>query len=423
MSRSLLAKVPILISLLLTPVLISPSPIHAQLEDLVARVKQAVVLVQVRSALDGTEGRGSGFVYHPSGYILTSRHVVEGTVDISVKTPDGRSFPAQVIDCLGQKNYSDGELESITDAAVIKINASGLPTLLLESRSEALRQGQELLVFGYPEGVAADQVSVTRGIVSAIRTGWIQTDAAMEPGYSGGPVVDRQGRVVGLATFVTGPLQKIGGAVATSSIRRFAEEALDPNATRRQQVDIPGLEYVSPRVLPKKKTYRITYTPGTSGRQPYVREIDTSVTDIQDVNCAYIYTARDSAGNETKYYLGGDGVFRQAFFSPVPQLIFPLPPRVGQAWQGLVEFLVEHRIPLGVAMGGISPAEWRIESVGDVVTTPAGTFSRTVKIAGHDIFSRAAFTFWYAPQVGQIKVVTQVAETSEELIRELVSTR
>jgi serine protease Do len=136
-------------------------------------------------------GVGSGFVISKDGYILTNAHVVRGSNDIVVKLTDRREFPARLIG-----------LDDRTDVAVIKIEAKDLPTVRLGDPSK-LRPGQWVVAIGSPFGM---DNSVTAGIVSATsRTlpnerylPFIQTDAAVNPGNSGGPLFNLEGEVVGI---------------------------------------------------------------------------------------------------------------------------------------------------------------------------------------------------------------------------------
>jgi S1-C subfamily serine protease len=160
-------------------------------------------------------GVGSGFIYGSDGYILTAAHVVEGASQITVTLADGRTFPGTV-------RASDANL----DVAVVKISATGLPTLPLGT-SAALQVGQAVMAVGDPLGLYPD--SVTVGIVSGlgrsvtvadVLTGrsrtldnLVQTDAAINEGNSGGPLVDASGAVVGVVSAGSSSAQGMGFAV------------------------------------------------------------------------------------------------------------------------------------------------------------------------------------------------------------------
>ena len=138
-----------------------------------------------------THGLGSGFIVSPDGVILTNAHVVRGADEVTVKLTDRREFRAKV---LGQ--------DARTDVAVLKIDASGLPTVPLGS-SQALKAGEWVLAIGSPFGF---ENTVTAGVVSAkgrslpddSAVPFIQTDVAVNPGNSGGPLFNARGEVVGI---------------------------------------------------------------------------------------------------------------------------------------------------------------------------------------------------------------------------------
>ncbi len=138
-----------------------------------------------------TRGQGSGFIVSPDGVILTNAHVVRGADEVNVKLTDRREFRAKV---LGRDDK--------TDIAVLKIDATGLPTLPLGS-SQALKAGEWVLAIGSPFGF---ENTVTAGVVSAkgrslpddSAVPFIQTDVAVNPGNSGGPLLNARGEVVGI---------------------------------------------------------------------------------------------------------------------------------------------------------------------------------------------------------------------------------
>ena len=420
----------LLLASILAGTLVAPLPSsHAQLEDLIARAKRAVVVVATKHLL-GSGGRGSGFIYHPSGFILTNHHVVEGAVEITVTLPDRRSFPATVVDYIRNVEYIGPRLETITDVAVLKVNASGLPTLPLGD-SDTLRQGQELLVLGYPGFVGTEEVTATRGIVSAVRRGWIQTDAAIEPGNSGGPVVDRQGRVVALATFVTGPLRKIGGAVAINNVRPIANSAVRAGAGRYQEFRVTGLEY-APVSLGRRKVFRRRYDPGATGGLQSSSETSSEVTQVQNFVGALLYTVRTSDGVEARNYLDSDGLFALSssegawiYTYPEPALVWPFPPVVGDSWQNT--WRAENSAQ-GVRLQAVD--DFRIEAANEDVVVPAGTF-RTIRVVtltqgietrgSQSRRWRATTTTWWAPGAGLVRSVWENADTRERLVSELVT--
>ncbi|MGA9567273.1 MAG: Do family serine endopeptidase [Candidatus Korobacteraceae bacterium] len=153
-------------------------------------------------------GIGSGVIISPDGYIITNNHVVDGATDIKVTLSDRRILSAKLIGT-----------DPLTDLAVIKIDGSNFPNIPLGD-STKLRPGQTVLAFGNPFGF---RFTVTRGIVSALNRPnpynddarkpglFIQTDAAINQGNSGGPLVDARGEVVGINTFLISPSGSFSG--------------------------------------------------------------------------------------------------------------------------------------------------------------------------------------------------------------------
>ena len=197
--------------------------------DVAAKASPAVVLIRVNGSVDTSQGIipdtgvGSGFVYDPNGWILTNRHVIEGSDRFVVELNDGRVFQGRV--------YG---IDTLTDLAIVKIDASGLPVANL-GRSSELKVGQLVVAIGSPLGTFTN--SVTSGIVSAkgrqIATdgnqnlnNLIQTDAAINPGNSGGPLLDAGANVVGINTAIAADSNGIGFAIPIDIARPIMDQAV-----------------------------------------------------------------------------------------------------------------------------------------------------------------------------------------------------
>ena len=196
--------------------------------DVAAAVSPAVVRITTGDLTPDlgvipSTGVGSGVIYDSAGWILTNRHVVEGSDEMQVELNDGQVFSGTV--------YG---IDTLTDLAIVKVEATDLPTAAVGDSGE-LKVGQLVIAIGSPLGTYSN--SVTSGIVSAtgrsITTddgqnlnNLIQTDAAINPGNSGGPLLDANGNVVGINTAIAADSNGIGFAIPIDIARPIMEQAV-----------------------------------------------------------------------------------------------------------------------------------------------------------------------------------------------------
>jgi S1-C subfamily serine protease len=225
----------------------SSQPDDALLDAYSAALIRAVeiaspAVVHVRAQFPGqkghmvTAGSGSGFVLSPDGFVLTNSHVVHGSTSILVQTPDGRPLKAELV----------GD-DPDSDLAVLRVDAPSLRNVRFAD-SGRVRVGQIAVAIGNPLGY---ENTVTAGIVSALgrtfpsRTGHlidnvIQTDAALNPGNSGGPLVNTRGEVIGVNTAIIAAAQGICFAIGSKTAEFVASWLIKEGRIRRGHLGIAG---------------------------------------------------------------------------------------------------------------------------------------------------------------------------------------
>ncbi|HEX8520896.1 MAG TPA: trypsin-like peptidase domain-containing protein [Tepidisphaeraceae bacterium] len=205
----------------------------------------------------GGGGSGSGFIFTPDGFIITNSHVVHGADRIEAMLSDGRSYPARLVGDDPETDLAVIRIDVPKDDYILlpdevrpngsRVAASTLPTIPFGDSSK-LKVGQIAIAIGNPYGF---QATVTAGVISAMgrtfRTGTgrlidnvIQTDAALNPGNSGGPLVNSHGQVIGVNTAVILPAQGICFAIPVNTTQHVAVQLITKGHIRRSRIGVAG---------------------------------------------------------------------------------------------------------------------------------------------------------------------------------------
>lgn len=190
-------------------------------------------------------GLGSGVIVDRRGYVVTNHHVIENAEQIKVTLPDGRVFSGQLIGS-----------DPLTDLAIVKIDGPKLPVAVL-ANSDAVRVGEPVIAIGNPLWIEGGP-SVTAGVVSGVGRSLeqqglpllhhlIQTDAAINDGNSGGPLVNGKGQIIGINTAIIPSAHGIGFAIPSSTVRTVLKDLLEGRPIVRPSAGIGGVS-VNPQI-------------------------------------------------------------------------------------------------------------------------------------------------------------------------------
>ncbi len=217
-----------------------PSSITQPLEELstvevVRRLTPSVVLISSKMP-DGSFGGGTGLILDTGGHVLTNSHVIEGSVDVEITLPDDRRVSAEVVGA-----------DSITDIAVLRMPIADVPPATL-GNSSGLEVGETVIAIGHALGISGPP-TVSRGVVSALGrslergnsptiVGMIQTDASINQGNSGGPLVNTSAEVVGINTARMSSGQGIGFAIGIDNAKMLADHLIEDGFIERGYIGI-----------------------------------------------------------------------------------------------------------------------------------------------------------------------------------------
>src|ERR1700730_11015358 len=254
------------------------------------------------------QSEGSGFIVRQDGYIVTNNHVIDGEDKINVKIKDGRTFSAKVVGS-----------DERTDVAVLKIEASDLPTIDF-ANSDDVKVGQIVCAIGTPYKFA---YTFTSGVVSAKGRNellpdkyedYIQTDAAINPGNSGGPLCDIDGKVIGMNTLIHGLNRGLGFAISSNLAKQVSDQLIASGKIIRPWLGIiiESLNDQNRAEVFKgvdKGVVVRTIQADTPATSPKMRPADV----ITDVDCVPVGTARELQNEILKKKIGAQvslGIWR-----------------------------------------------------------------------------------------------------------------
>lgn len=210
---------------------------------MITTTEQRVVPFVFETLVQEVRGLGSGVIFSEEGHILTNRHVVADATEIAVVLPDGREFSGEDVQVVG--------LDYLTDLAVLKIRGEGFPAAKLGD-SGAIVPGELAIAIGNPYGL---DHTITYGIISAldrpvtldsqrglVLNGLIQTSAPINVGNSGGPLLNRQGGVIGINTAIIQEAQSIGFAIPINTAKQIADTLIKYGRVSHPWIGIDAVE-------------------------------------------------------------------------------------------------------------------------------------------------------------------------------------
>ncbi|HYC26502.1 MAG TPA: trypsin-like peptidase domain-containing protein [Nitrososphaerales archaeon] len=222
-----------------------PAGFEKEVTDAVEKVSESIVSVssmRLERRFFGVvplEGQGSGIILDRQGLIITNNHVIDGANQVHVGLRDGRTFTGEVVGS-----------DAATDVAVIRVNATDLPQAELGD-SESLKVGQFVLAIGNALALPGGP-TVSLGVLSAkgrplpgtdfIFEGLLQTDAAVNPGNSGGPLSSLDGKVIGVTTMMIPYAQGMGFAIPINTVKKIADDLLQNGRISRRWIGISGVD-------------------------------------------------------------------------------------------------------------------------------------------------------------------------------------